>query len=186
MTNTRKLVFVAILSALSFLLMLFQFPLIPAADFLQMDLSVLPMLLALVMYGPGSALTVLVLRSLLKLFLNNAGVSTYIGLPMNIAAMAVFILVFALLWNKRKTLKAYVSATLVASILMTMIMVLLNYFYAVPLYAKFANFDIEQILGLYNYLVLMVVPFNLLQGLILALAFYLVYLAAKPIVERYQ
>ena len=52
-------------------------------------------------------------------------------------------------------------------------MVVLNYIYAVPLYAKFANFDIAQFIGLYKYLFAMVVPFNLLEGLIFAVAFAL-------------
>lgn len=37
MTNTRKLAYIAILSAVSFLLLYFSFPLIPAADFLKVD-----------------------------------------------------------------------------------------------------------------------------------------------------
>ncbi len=35
MTNTRKLAYIAILSAVSFLLLYFSFPLIPAADFFE-------------------------------------------------------------------------------------------------------------------------------------------------------
>ena len=42
MTNTRKLAYIAILSAVSFLLLYFSFPLIPAADFLKVDFSILP------------------------------------------------------------------------------------------------------------------------------------------------
>ena len=45
-------------------------------------------------------------------------------------------------------------------------MLVLNYVYAVPLYAKFANFDIGKILGLSNYLMTMVLPFNLIEGVI--------------------
>ena len=48
-------------------------------------------------------------------------------------------------------------------------MLVLNYVYAVPLYAKFANFDISTILGLGNYLFAMVVPFNLIEGIIFQL-----------------
>ena len=50
MTNTRKLAYIAILSAISFLLLYFSFPLIPAADFLKVDFSILPVLIALVIF----------------------------------------------------------------------------------------------------------------------------------------
>ena len=47
-----------------------------------------------------AALGVLLLRSLLKLLLNSQGVNTYIGLPMNIVALGVFVIVFALIWKR--------------------------------------------------------------------------------------
>ena len=59
MTNTRKLAYIAILSAVSFLLLYFSFPLIPAADFLKVDFSILPVLIALVIFDFKSAIGVL-------------------------------------------------------------------------------------------------------------------------------
>lgn len=98
MTNTRKLAIVAVLSALSFLLMLYEIPLI--TEFLKLDFSIIPILLALVVLDLKSSLAVLLIRSVLKLALNNNGVGTLIGLPMNILAVAVFVSVFSLLWKK--------------------------------------------------------------------------------------
>ena len=146
MTNTRKLAYIAILSAVSFLLLYFSFPLIPAADFLKVDFSILPVLIALVIFDFKSAIGVLLLRSLLKLLLNNGGPGSMIGLPMNFVALGVI--------------------------------------YAVPLYAKFSNFDIAQFIGLYKYLFAMVVPFNLLEGLIFSVAFALIYAPLKSILVK--
>ena len=100
MTNTRKIAHIAILSTLSFLLMYLQFPLIPSASFLQFDFSVLPVLVGLVMFDLKSALGILILRTLLKLLLNNGGISTIIGLPMNVLALGVFVVALAILWNQ--------------------------------------------------------------------------------------
>ncbi|VQB66489.1 riboflavin transporter [Streptococcus pneumoniae] len=44
MTNTRRLSTIAILSAISFVLMYFDFPLLPAASFLKIEFSILPVL----------------------------------------------------------------------------------------------------------------------------------------------
>ncbi len=88
MSKTHKMVMVAILSAISFVLMLFSFAIIPGADFLKIEFSVIPVLLGLVLMDLKSAYLILFLRSLLKLFLNNRGVNDFIGLPMNIIAIA--------------------------------------------------------------------------------------------------
>ncbi|WP_019795497.1 ECF transporter S component, partial [Streptococcus sobrinus] len=106
-TNTRQLVYIASLSAVSFLLMYVQFPLIPSANFLQFEFSILPALVALLIFDLKSAFAVLTLRTLLKLILNNGGVGTLIGLPMNYIALSLFILALGLGWKKKQTLKSY-------------------------------------------------------------------------------
>ena len=186
MTNTRRLSTIAILSALSFVLMYFDFPLLPAASFLRIEFSILPVLVGLVVLDLPATLGVLFLRSLLKILLNNQGVSTYIGLPMNIVALGVFVLAFGLIWKKERTTMRFVLASLAGTIGLTIAMLVLNYVYAVPLYAKIANFDIENILGLSNYLLTMVLPFNLIEGLIFAISFWLLFVLLKPTLKRYE
>ncbi len=186
MTNTHKLALTAILSALSFVLMLFNFPIIPAADFLKIDFSIVPIMLALVMFDLRSAYTVLLLRSALKLFLDNQGPNTYIGLPMNIVALGLFITVFALIWNKKKNRSTYLLSSVLGTLVLALAMVVLNYFFAIPLYAKFANFDISAYIGISKYLVSMVVPFNIVEGIIFSLLLYPMYIACKPIIERHH
>ena len=150
MTNTRRLSTIAILSAISFVLMYFDFPLLPAASFLKIEFSILPVLVGLVVMDLPAALGVLLLRSLLKLLLNSQGVNTYIGLPMNIVALGVFVIVFALIWKKERTSLRFLLGSLAGTIGLTVAMLVLNYVYAVPLYAKFANFDIGKIFGTFQ------------------------------------
>lgn len=128
----------------------------------------------------------LLLRSLLKLLLNSQGVNTYIGLPMNIVALGVFVIVFALIWKKERTTLRFLLGSLAGTIGLTLAMLVLNYVYAVPLYAKFANFDIGKILGLSNYLMTMVLPFNLIQGVIFSVSFWLLYVLLKPTLKHYE
>ena len=184
MTNTRKLAIVAVLSALSFLLMLYEIPLI--TEFLKLDFSIIPILLALVVLDFKSSMAVLLIRSALKLALNNHGIGTLIGLPMNILAVTVFVSAFALLWKKRKSLSDYVKASLVATLGLTVTMIVLNVIYAVPLFARFAGFDIYKTYGLYTYLLTMIVPFDILAGVIWAVVFWLVYTLLQPVLKRYE
>ena len=90
MPNTRKLPLVAVLSALSFILMFYQFSFL--IDFFKIDLSIIAILLALVLLDFKSAVWVTLIRSVLKLALNNKGLETLIGLPINIIGVLVFVL----------------------------------------------------------------------------------------------
>lgn len=185
MTRVRHLTIVAVLSALSFILMFFAMPIIPGADFLQLDLSILPILVALELFGLKQASLVLLLRSLLKLVLNNQGVSTMIGLPMNMLAVFVFILVLALVWRKKDSYVQYFLAGGLATLALTLAMVAMNYFYAIPLYAQFAGFDIGKIIGIGTYLQAMILPFNLISGVVYTISFGLVWALMKPLVKAY-
>lgn len=186
MKKTQSLAIIAILSALSFVLMIFNFPIIPGVDFLKLDFSIIPILLGLVLFDLRSAYAILFVRSLLKLLLDNGGPGGIIGLPMNIAALGVFVLAFGLIWKNKEQKKAFVIASAVGTVAMAVVMVVLNYVYAIPLYAKFAGFDIAKFIGVGKYLVNMVIPFNLLEGVIFAVSFAVIYAAAKPILKNYR
>ena len=80
---------------------------------------------------------------------------------------------------------SFLLASVVGTIGLTMAMLVLNYIYAVPLYAQFANFDISAILGLGNYLFAMVVPFNLIEGVIFSISFFILWTCLKPILLKY-
>ena len=184
-TRTRKLVLIAMLAAISFILMIFpQFPLIPAADFLKVEFSIIPILVGLYLFDLPAAFLILILRSVLKLLLNNEGVTTWIGLPLNIVAVGSFILIFAIFSKKDSGTRAYIMGSILATLVMTGAMVVANFVYAIPLYAKFAHFDINQIFGASKYLMTMVVPFNLLEGAIFSVSFAVIFIAIKSILEN--
>ncbi|EHJ52298.1 ECF transporter S component [Streptococcus macacae] len=185
MKKTQSMTIIAILSALSFVLMIFNFPIIPGVDFLKLDFSVIPILLGLLLLDLKAAYLILLLRSLLKLVLDNGGPGGMIGLPMNMAALAVFVLAFAVIWKSRKSKLQYILASVAGTFGLTVSMLILNYIYAVPLYAKFAGFDISKAIGVGKYLISMVLPFNILEGILLALSFALVYGAIYPILKSY-
>ena len=185
MTHTRKLTYIAVLSAISFILMYFQIQLLPTVNFMKLDFSILPMLVGLVVLDLQSSLWILVIRSALQLLLNNAGASSLIGMPMNMIAYAFFILALYYLWVKKPSLKNYCIAVVTGTVSLTLAMLVFNYFYALPLYKIYAGFDVAAMVGsVCNYLVATVLPFNLLQGLIFGLVFYICYQPLKPILKK--
>ena len=78
-----------------------QLPLIPGADFLKLDFSIVPIIIALSWLGMTAAIWVVFLRTILKLILANEGVNTYLGLPVNVAVVLTFILVLGLMISQK-------------------------------------------------------------------------------------
>ncbi|WP_099087980.1 ECF transporter S component [Weissella cibaria] len=186
MNKTRRLTVIALLAAISFVLMVFpQFPLIPGATFLKIDFSFVPVLIGALMLDLKSGYAILILRSLLKMLLNNSGVNDYIGLPMNIVAMGVLLTVIMLMVGHRElTVKRFIAGSILGTVGLTLAMVILNFVYAVPLYAMFANFDIKATIGLGTYLLWMVIPFNLIEGIILTAVAGLVFVALRRVITN--
>lgn len=186
MNKTRRLTVIALLAAISFVLMVFpQFPLIPGATFLNIDFSFVPVLIGALMLDLKSGYAILILRSLLKVLLNNSGVNDYIGLPMNIVAMGVLLTVIMLMVGHRElTVKRFIAGSILGTVGLTLSMVILNYVYAVPLYAMFANFDIKATIGLGTYLLWMVITFNLIEGVILTAVAGLVFVALRRVITN--
>lgn len=182
-TRTQRLTLIAILSALSFGLMLFpQLPLIPGADFLKLDFSIVPVLIAGYWLDLTAALWTVILRTLLKLILANEGVNTYLGLPVNLGAIVVFALI--LFWvmpqfDAKKIGRALLAVG-AATVGLTLAGVVMNWLIAVPLYAKFAHFDIVKMIGLGQYFIAMVIPFNIAQGLIWGIVSFAVLSILQP------
>lgn len=185
MNKTRRLTVIALLAAVSFVLMVFpQFPLIPGATFLKIDFSFIPIILGALILDLKSGYAILLLRSLLKMLLNNEGVNDYIGMPMNIIALAVLLTVVMMLIGRRHiTLQRFILGAFFGTLGLTTTMVVLNYFYAMPLYAMFANFDINATIGAGTYLLWMVIPFNLLEGVILMAVAGVVYAALRQMIH---
>ena len=65
-TRVQRLAVLACMSALAFVLMLFEFPVIPVVSYLKMDFSDLPVLIATWLYGPVAGIIVAAIKCLLQ------------------------------------------------------------------------------------------------------------------------
>ncbi|KRN76768.1 ECF transporter S component [Weissella minor] len=187
MRQTQRLSVIALLAAVSFILMLIgQIPLIPGATFLKMDFSFIPIFLGAIILDLRAGYGVLLLRSLLKILLDGSGVNDYIGLPMNIIGLAILLL--GLYWGmqggKNWQWRNILIGGAVGTVGLTVSMMVMNVIYAMPLYARFANFDIAKTIGTKVYLTYMVLPFNLIEGVLLTLLSGFILITFKNIFIR--
>ena len=188
--SIRKLAITGIMTALGYVLMLFQLPLPFMPAFIQLDFSDLPALLTAFACGPLWGVAVSFLKNLLHL-LNSATLG--IGELSNFIIAAVFVLTAGLIYQKNKTKKGALVASLAGALASGVLCVFTNYFLIYPLYFKFLMPE-QAILGMYQEklssvnsiflcLVIFNLPFTFFKELLVAVICFLIYKPLSPILH---
>ncbi|HYE08746.1 MAG TPA: ECF transporter S component [Patescibacteria group bacterium] len=169
--NTNKLVRIAMLSALSIVLvMLVKFPIIPSAPFLEYEPGDVPMLIAAFMYGPLAGLVMTIIVSTIQAFTVSAAAG-WVGLVMHVIATGTFVMVSGTIYRRFHTIKGAFAALAAGSICMTLIMIPCNLFFTV----KFYGVPYDAVVAM---LPTAILPFNLIKSLANS---FLVLLVYKPL-----
>ncbi len=169
--TTRKLVNIAMLSALSVILIfLLRFPLVAAAPFLEYDPGDIPMLIGSFSFGPLAGMFIVVVASIIQGLTVSAG-SGWIGIVMHIIASGTFVLTAGLIYKKIHTKKGALISLICGSLAMALIMIPTNLFFTV----KFWGMPLETVKAL---ILPGIIPFNLIKAGINSVAVFLLY---KPL-----
>lgn len=169
--KTNKLVRIAVLSALSIVLvMLIKFPIIPSAPFLEYEPGDVPMLVAAFMYGPIAGLVMTVIVSTIQAFTVSAAAG-WVGLVMHVIATGTFVLVSGAIYKRFHTFKGAFAALAAGSLSMVLIMIPSNLFFSV----RFYGIPYDAVIAM---LPTAILPFNLIKSLANSLIVILVY---KPL-----
>jgi len=183
----KRLVFVAIFSALSFVLyqVKFNLPMI-FPGFLEIQFSNVPVLIGGFMFGPISGVAIVIVRTILKLpFSHTAGVGEFADLLIGLSVL----LVTSLFYHKNKTKKNAALALLYGSITWVVVSILSNWLIIIPFYiiAMFEG-NAEPLINMMSvipginesnymarYLLYAVLPFNLILSTLVSLVTFLIY-----------
>lgn len=189
--DVRKLVFTALLAALSAVLMKFlSFPLPFMPYFITFDFSDVPALLASLTMGPVSGVAVCLVKNLIGCF------GSYTGC---VGELSNFILSCCLVVPagfiaKKTSYKGVIIACLAGAVAMALIGLASNYFIVYPLYMKVMN--LEKIMEAYSAilpgvnnlmecLLIFNLPFTFAKGLIAAIISVPLYKRLRPIFNSY-
>ncbi|WEG74261.1 ECF transporter S component [Vagococcus intermedius] len=167
--KTHKLVSIAMLAAIGYLLMFIAFPVIPAFPFMKVDFSEIPILIGAYLFGPGAAVMTAFIRSLLHFLTTGGDVGALIGDTTSFFAALSFVLPIYYLSRRSHSKKSLISALIVGTLVMTVTMMIVNYTIALPLYLKFVHLDLGM--GFIKYVIIGVAPFNLIKGSLLTVFF---------------
>jgi len=183
--SIKNLTKIAILSAISAVIMLFEFPLPFAPSFYELDLSEAVILMGGFAMGPMAAVCMELLKNLLNLLINGT-ITAGIGELANFAMGCAFVVPASLFYKYHKTLKGAIVSLLIGTASLVVVGCVVNYFVMIPAYVALANFPMEAILGmaskvnglvdsLETMIIFAVAPFNLVKGVVCSIINLLLY-----------
>ncbi|MFD0897639.1 ECF transporter S component [Loigolactobacillus binensis] len=185
--GVRKLVMIAMLAAISYLLMFFQFPILPTSPFLKLDFSNLPIFISMFLYGPAAGAFTTLITGLLDFITKGQGIPGLIGdVAYFLATMCFTLPVYYFFKRDRTTLKVsrgnMLGGFITGTISMTIFMSIANVLVLLPMYMKFSGIQINA--TILNLVATTVVPFNLLKGVLVSIVFLVAYEKLLPWLSR--
>ena len=188
--NVRYMTVTAMLSAVAFALMFFEFSipfLVPS--FIQMDLSELPALIGAFAMGPWYGVIICLIKNLIHLLITTTG---GVGELSNFILGAAFVLPAGLIYQRKKTKKNAVIGSVNGAVFMSLLSVESIYFIVYPVYTAFLPMD--TILAMYQEilpsadtllkcLVIFNMPFTFVKGMLSVVITLLIYKHISPIIK---
>ncbi|UZQ48771.1 ECF transporter S component [Clostridium kluyveri] len=192
-SKLNRLVKVSLLGVIGFLFMFIEVAIPIFPTFLKMDISDLPALIGTFALGPGAGIAIEFLKNVLHGIFN--GKTAFVGELANFAVGSVLVFTAGYIYNRHKTKKVAVISLGAATIAMSIAAGLLNYFILLPLYERALNFPISamvdmaakinsSITDLNTFVLLAIVPFNLLKGITLTILTLVLYKSVSPLLKQ--
>lgn len=192
-SKVKMMVEIAMLGAIATVLMLFEIPLPFAPAFYQIDLSEVPILIGCFSIGPLAGAAIEFLKILLN-FLINGTITAGVGELANFIVGCALVLPAGFIYKYHKTKKNAMIGMAAGTAAMTIVGGFMNAFVLLPLYAAaFGGIDAiigmgsdvnSAVSGMSGFIMLIVVPFNLLKGIIVSIVTLLLYKYISPILKR--
>ena len=180
-TNTRKLTTLAVLIALSVVLVsLIHFPIFPMVAFLEYDPADIPILICGFAFGPAAGLAATVVASVIQGLTVSAHSGVY-GIIMHIVSTGVYVTVSSLIYRKHKTRKAAAIAIICGTLSMAIVMFGANLVVTPYFMMNAINKEtIGAVLQLMPYIIL----FNLVKAGINGLVTFFVYKSLSRLMHK--
>lgn len=162
----RRLVIIALMVALSYILMFIGIPIIPIAPWLLIDFSFLPIIVLALGMDLKSAILASFLVNLMDYLIKGSLTGLPIDQAANFIATTLFLVVMVYFVKKNKALLGVFVAVAINIFFMT----ILNYFWITPLYFGILGYELPS--NLLVYCVQVYGVFNLVKWGIIGAAYY--------------
>ena len=152
--SSKRIVLLAVFSALAYVVSLLEFPIFPAAPFLKLDFGNVFIMLVGFLSGPIDGVIVCIVKELLYLPVGGTG---GVGQLANVIMTCSYILLPSIGYQARKGLKIVIPSLAIAGLLATGVALLTNRYILFPLYG------ITEPQAFFKTVVWYIVLFNLIK-----------------------
>lgn len=183
--TTKNLTMIAMFSAISAVLMVFEIQLPFSPSFVKFDFSDLPVMLGGFLIGPFAGGIIAFMKILLH-FLLNGTTSFFVGDLPNLLLTLSFVLPASFIYQQKKTKKTTIQGLLVSIICTSLLAIIFNLFLIFPLYLKVLNLKMVDLINMihvvnplvkdvFTMIVFSLLPFNLFKYSIVSMITMLSY-----------
>ena len=183
--TTKNLTMIAMFSAISAVLMVFEVQLPLSPSFVKFDFSDLPVMLGGFLIGPFAGGIIAFMKILLH-FLLNGTTSFFVGDLSNLLLTLSFVLPASFIYQQKKTKKTAIQGLLVSIICTSLLAIIFNLFLIFPLYLKVLNLKMVDLINMihvvnplvkdvFTMIVFSLLPFNLFKYSIVSMITMLSY-----------
>lgn len=170
----EKMIAIAIMGAVGFILYLLDFPLPLFPPFLKVDFSEIPAILAAITFGPIAGIWVEAIKNIIHFMTGGEP----IGVMANFVAGSILVSVAAVIYRKRTHIKGLVTGLIIGSLSMVVFMAIANFFVIYPLYVGWSTPIAEKLS-----FIIVVIPFNMVKGVLIMALMIPLYLKLKGFIE---
>lgn len=192
--TVRRIARIAILSAIAFLLMFFEFPLPFAPSFYKIDFSETAVLIGGFALGPAAAVWIEALKIVLNLLFQGT-TTAFVGEFANFVIGCSLAVPASIIYRHHKTKKTAFIGMLVGTLCMTIAGSLLNAVLLLPMYSRLYGMPMSALIAMgtaiipaikdvWTFVLFSVAPFNLLKGVIVSAITAVLYKHISPILHR--
>lgn len=189
----RGIAKIAILAAVSFILMMFEFPLPFAPSFYKLDFSEVGVLLGGFAIGPAAAAAIEGLKIVLNLLFTGT-TTAYVGEFANFVIGCSFAVTASLIYRHHKTRKNALIGMTVGTVTMALVGALVNALVLLPMYSVLYGMSMDTIIGMgsalipaihdiWTFVMFAVVPFNLVKGILVSVFVTILYKHVSPLLH---
>ena len=182
--NLKAFVGIGMLSSLAYVLMLIKFPLPPFPAYLTVDFSDIPALIAALIFGPGAAVIVELIKNMIDYLMIGSEAGLPIGNIANFLAGVLFVLPTYYVYKRLNTTKGMLLSLIIGTIFMAVFMSILNYVAILPAYIYLLGWDPMSATEIRQLAVAAILPFNIIKGMIVTLLFLLLFNRLKLWIDK--
>ncbi|WP_203335056.1 ECF transporter S component [Planococcus beigongshangi] len=180
----QSMIVIGMLSSISFILMLLNFPLPALPAFLKVDFSDVPALIGAITMGPVAGILIAFFKNVLDWLFQGSPTGVPVGHLANFATSILFFMPVYMIYRKISTKKGMIFGLAAGTLSMAIGMSVLNYLVFLPMYTYFLNMPAETGEALFGTIVLGILPFNLIKGIILTTVVLLLFSSMHRWIEK--